>query len=258
MNRVGLSILVCWSIPAYGLFDMYYAQKEYAAGNLDAAADLYTKIVIDRPDDWRALYNVGTCALVKKRYDDAICHFDKVIELHPDYSAAHERRALAQRLRDEERQNTADSDQSCSQGEDSQKRDDNSQEQDSTRHDAQSSQQKGSEKEQFEESANASDRHDGDSQAHGDTNNTKSQQGEEQQSDAGSAVDAAEEQRLRAEQARAAYDAATESINENATMRERQIIEYIEESDTEAQRRLLLKAYQNQQQGASHVRAQQW
>lgn len=265
--RVIGCIIGC-SVGSLGaFFDMYYVHKAYAEGHYDAARDACARIAIDNPDDWRALYNLGTFALQDKQYADALLHFDKVLALQPDNTLASERRALAQRLYDEEqqkKQQQQESDQSSQNSHDDEGRRQNKQQQQQSGEDAQ--QNNATPDQEHKDAVGAQN---GASASNPDTHDTQEEPQESRDHANGTAGEPRADQapsnggntagdaQMRADVARAAYEAATASGHEGLTGREKRLVEIIEGSDEQAQRHLLLKAYQKNQ-GESHARIQKW
>lgn len=88
----------------YTFFDTWSAYKSYEAGDTEQAQEKFATVIINNPQEWRALYNLGTIALNEQLYDDAVCHFEKTVAINPDHAQARERLEIARKLRDEQKE----------------------------------------------------------------------------------------------------------------------------------------------------------
>lgn len=262
-RRVILFFLAASPLPIYAfgenLFASYHAHAAYASGDRSHARALFTRIAVDDPHDWRALYNLGTIALQDKAYADAIMHFDKVLELAPDNDSARERRAQAQALLDQQKEQEK-------QQQNSSEQDNNSAAQDNKKNTAQQSQdntqnqqnQQGSDGQQDDGHQNneQSGQKEGLEKAAQDSADQSEKRSEESAMPSADAQQEAE----RAAAARAAYEAAAQSDMHGFSAREQRLIELIEQSDERAQRNLLLQAYKGEaaKKGEAHVSTQRW
>jgi len=99
---LGIVLLLQGSVDA--LFERYQAHKVYDAGTVAVAQKILYGRIADNPTDWRALYDAGVMALNEKKFDEAISHLEKVVELNPQETRAQELLTIAQRERERQRQ----------------------------------------------------------------------------------------------------------------------------------------------------------
>lgn len=89
---------------AYPFFDAYNAYTNYQTGAVDTAEEQYASLAANNLSDWRPLYNLGTIALNKQNYPDAVTHLEKALTLDPENKIIQERLAIAKKLRDAQKQ----------------------------------------------------------------------------------------------------------------------------------------------------------
>ena len=73
----------------------HQAYQSYQDGDLEKAAEVYTKAITLKPDDIIAYFNRGVVYSEIGMYDKAIDDYNKVIELNPDYAEAYNNRGWA-------------------------------------------------------------------------------------------------------------------------------------------------------------------
>lgn len=89
---------------AYPFCDTYNAYMSYQAGAIDKAEEQYASLAANALDDWRPLYNLGTIALNRQKYPEAVTHLEKALALDPENKTIQERLTIAKKLRDAQKQ----------------------------------------------------------------------------------------------------------------------------------------------------------
>ncbi len=102
--KTKLLLLLILPTNASALFDSYNAYTTYQAGNLENAEQQYASLAANNLDDWRPLYNLGTIALNKQKFEDAVTHLEKARALDPENKIIQERLAIAKKLGNEQKQ----------------------------------------------------------------------------------------------------------------------------------------------------------
>jgi len=69
-------------------------QGRQPSATMDALAEEYRRVVADHPDDADAHYSLALALLYNDRHAEAIVHFERVIELTPDFADAYARLVL--------------------------------------------------------------------------------------------------------------------------------------------------------------------
>jgi Tfp pilus assembly protein PilF len=72
------------------LRDYERALRLHREGRLEAAADIYRRVLAESPDSFQAHFNLGALLHVQGRVDEAERYYAKAIELRPDYAVAHD------------------------------------------------------------------------------------------------------------------------------------------------------------------------
>lgn len=101
--KIKLLFLLLLPTNVFALFDSYNTYIAYQAGNLENAEQQYASLAANNLDDWQPLYNLGTIALNKQKFEDAVIHLEKALTLDPENKTIQERLAIAKKLRDEQK-----------------------------------------------------------------------------------------------------------------------------------------------------------
>lgn len=96
MSRLVIMIgAFCATNEVEAAFARYYAHQAYERGDVEDALATLGSIAMAHPDDWRAFFDLGTITLQRAMYDDAVRHFERVVQLKPDNAEAQERLRIA-------------------------------------------------------------------------------------------------------------------------------------------------------------------
>src|SRR5574338_202869 len=82
LHCIGILFLIPCSM-VHAIFDSYRAHQLYQSGKNAEATAIFSALVAHNTKDWRSLYNLGSIALSDAQYEQAVAHFNKVLELQP-------------------------------------------------------------------------------------------------------------------------------------------------------------------------------